>query len=1006
MSSVMPAAASRGSRQERLIARLQIEIEELDRQRSPLAIERRFALVGALADAQRFDEAAQALDAIAVGAQEAETIARVHAQRGELLLRQRHIPRAIHEVNLALKLGESVQADALVGRAEALLGRIYAAIDEPAIAREHLERGARLLEGLRDAGALAECLWQLGVLAYHEGRIAESQAAVARALTLLEALPGGLPAQDIRLVGQLLDHQAFIAFESGELAVALTLLEKAIAHWAQTEDKLALGRAYDLVADARLYAGKWREAEEALAQALSLVADDQATESLARRTASRLRLWQGDLDAAERQARLAIERGLAAGQPAAEAGGWEALADVRLAQGRSEEAISLFEQATRINAKTNRVARLPVSHLRLAEACLAAGDATRAEAHLRRARELFGDSPKLHSKGFACRLDGELHLHRQNPGEAVAAFTQSLSMFEAAGFLYDAACSHLGAGRAFLALANAARARIHLEAAQRILTELGAKRLSAQAAQLLAETQRADATWASPPPAPSLDALLIESLVAASASPDLLLRELAILLRDELRLTAAIFEQMPDGIRLHAGGAPQAERMRRALESSLHDERSFPDDLTVRVFSDARPGPDLAPMRRFFLCLAGAVPPSLATTIEALVHVVEFILENHRLRNAARAARAVVSSEPVANRFAHIGLLCESPAMLAVAERIEKIRSSDVTVLITGESGVGKELVARALHATSRRRDRVFLPFNCAAIPAELVESRLFGHRQGAFTGANKSALGIIRSAAGGTLFLDEIGELALHVQPKLLRFLQEKEIHPVGDEQPIKVDVRVIAATNRDLEAEVAQGKFREDLFHRLNVVRLHVPPLRARREDIAPLTKHFLRECARREGKTVSLSEAALERLCSLPWPGNARQLKNEVERAVALAEPNDVLTPDHFSPELWRSASLAPSGSYPLPSAVAGVRRGAGEPLASGGATLAEAVEALERRMVAEALERHQGNVTHAARELGLTRQGLILKRRRYGLEKEPSCVAADNAPKLARWSSGPR
>ncbi|MCS7078585.1 MAG: sigma 54-interacting transcriptional regulator [Chloracidobacterium sp.] len=979
-------SSPQGGRLERLVAKLQFEIHELDRQGSSLATERRLTLVRALVEAGRYDEAAQVLDLLATRVSDEALLARVHAQRGDLLLRQHNIPRAIHEANLALKLGESLADDALVGQAEALLGRIYAAIDEYAIAREHLERSLRFLEPLRDVQGVAECRWQLAVMAHHEGRITESRDEAARALALLEALPGGLAAQDISLVGQLLDHQAFIAFESGDLAAALTLLEKAIAHWSQTEDRLALGRAYDLVADVRMYAGKWREAEAALGQAMALVADDPASESLVRRTASRLRLWQGDLDAAERQARLAVERALAAGRPAAEAGGWEALAEALLAQGRHDEAISLFEQATRINAKINRIARLPVSHLRLAEACLAAGDAARAEAHLRRARELLGDSPKLHAAGFACRLDGELHLLRQNPSEAVAAFTQSLSMFEAAGFIYDAACSHLGAGRAFLALANAARARIHLEAAQRIFTELGAARLGAQATRLLEETRRIQPTTVTPP-APSLDALLVESLVAASTSPDLLLRELAILLRDELHLTAAIFEQMPDGIRLLAGVAPQAERMRRVLESSLHEERSLPDDLTVRAFNDVRPGTDLPPMRRFFLCIAGVVPPHVVTTIEALVHVVEFILENHRLRNTVRTARAVVNSEPVANRFAHLGLVCESPAMLAVVERIEKIRSSDVTVLITGESGVGKELVARALHATSRRRDRVFLPFNCAAIPAELVESRLFGHRQGAFTGASKSAPGIIRAAAGGTLFLDEIGELALHVQPKLLRFLQEKEIHPVGEEQPIKVDVRVIAATNRDLEAEVAQGRFREDLFHRLNVVRLHVPPLRARREDIAPLAKHLLRECARREGKTVSLSEAALERLCRLPWPGNVRQLKNEIERAVALAEPNDILTPEHFSPELWTAASLMSSGNHRTPLVSMGGWSGDSAGASPVRQTLAEAVEALERRMVAEALERHHGNITHAARELGLTRQGLILKRRRYGFEKEP-------------------
>ncbi len=978
------------------MSRLQLEIVELEGQGSPAVVERRLALVRLLIEANRHDEAASVLEQLAAQPLDDAALAQVHTCWGEVLLRRHNIPRAIHEANLALKLGEALVNNTLVGRAEALLGRIYAAIDEYAIAREHLERALRLLEPLRDVRGVAECRWQLAVMAHHEGRLAESRDEAAQALALLEVAPGELPAQDIALVGQLLDHQAVLAFESGELTTALALLEKAVAHWAQTEDHLALGRVYDLVADVRMYAGKWREAEAALGQAMALVADDAAAESLVRRTASRLRLWQGDLAAAERQARLAVERALVAGRPAAEAGGWEALAEVLLEQGRHDEAIALFEQATRINAKINRVARLPVSHLRLAEACLAADDAARAEAHLRRARELFGDAPKLHTAGFACRLDGELHLARRNPSEAVAAFTQSLSIFEAAGFVYDAAYSHLGTGRAFLALANTARACFHLESAHRLFTELGATRRVAQAAQLLSEAQRLHPATVAP--APSLDALLVESLVAASASPDLLLRELAILLRDELHLTAAIFEQMPDGLRLHAGSAPQAERMRRALESSLHDERSLPDDLTVRMFNDVRAGLELAPMRRFFLCIAGSVPPNLTPTVEALVHVVEFILENHRLRNTVRATRTVASTEPVANRFAHIGLVCESPAMLAVVERIEKIRSSDVTVLITGESGVGKELVARALHATSRRRDRIFLPFNCAAMPADLVESRLFGHRQGAFTGASKSASGIIRAAAGGTLFLDEIGELALHVQPKLLRFLQEKEIHPVGDERPVKVDVRVIAATNRDLEAEVAQGRFREDLFHRLNVVRLHVPPLRERREDIAPLTKHLLRECARREGKTVSLSEAALERLCRLPWPGNVRQLKNEIERAVALAEPNDILTPEHFSPELWASAPPMSSVGYPAASSLIG---GGYAPASADRPTLAEAVEALERQMVADALERHQGNVTHAARELGLTRQGLILKRRRYGLEKAWQ-RPGDLARNALRWT----
>jgi transcriptional regulator with GAF, ATPase, and Fis domain len=180
------------------------------------------------------------------------------------------------------------------------------------------------------------------------------------------------------------------------------------------------------------------------------------------------------------------------------------------------------------------------------------------------------------------------------------------------------------------------------------------------------------------------------------------------------------------------------------------------------------------------------------------------------------------------------GFIHSSPAMTRLVEEVHKIRSSDVTVLVTGESGTGKELVARAIHALSSRRDKIFVPFNCTAVPKELSESYLFGHRRGAFTGAVADSPGVIRSAAGGTLFIDEVGDLPLDVQPKLLRFLQEGEIQPLGEQQPTRIDVRIVAATNTDLEELVAQGRFREDLYYRLNVIRLRVPPLRERRSEI----------------------------------------------------------------------------------------------------------------------------------------------------------------------------
>ena len=225
--------------------------------------------------------------------------------------------------------------------------------------------------------------------------------------------------------------------------------------------------------------------------------------------------------------------------------------------------------------------------------------------------------------------------------------------------------------------------------------------------------------------------------------------------------------------------------------------------------------------------------------------------------------------------------------MQRVADQIQRLQGNDLTVLITGESGTGKDLVARAIHAGSPRSGRMFLPYNCTSATRELADSQLFGHRRGSFTGAVADQPGVLRTAVGGTLFLDEVGDLPLDVQPKLLRFLEQGEVLPVGETRPQKVDVRVVAATNADLEQRVAEGKFREDLFYRLSVIRIHVPPLRERREEIPHLSTFFLREASERLGKPgVRLSPETLDLFDSFPWPGNVRQLRNEIQRAVALA------------------------------------------------------------------------------------------------------------------------
>jgi DNA-binding NtrC family response regulator len=323
------------------------------------------------------------------------------------------------------------------------------------------------------------------------------------------------------------------------------------------------------------------------------------------------------------------------------------------------------------------------------------------------------------------------------------------------------------------------------------------------------------------------------------------------------------------------------------------------------------------------------------------------------------------------------GDIIASAPMLETLTTAKKIAPLEVPVLITGETGTGKEMLARGIHRASARAHHPFLPFNCTAVPRDMIESQLFGYRRGAFTGAHEAFPGVIRAAAGGTLFLDEIGELPLDIQPKLLRFLDAKEIHPLGEPHPIHVDVRVIAATNASLEKMVAQGRFREDLFYRLNVIPFALPPLRERREEIPLLAQHFLqRACEEFKKGRLRLADETLEYLLLFGWPGNVRQLANEIRRMAALAEPDSMLDASSLSAEIQASRRTVRAERL---ASIEEVTVRTDQPLT-------EALAIVERAMVRRALERTHGRVEEAARLLGISRKGLFLKRRRWAFDSQ--------------------
>jgi DNA-binding NtrC family response regulator len=339
-------------------------------------------------------------------------------------------------------------------------------------------------------------------------------------------------------------------------------------------------------------------------------------------------------------------------------------------------------------------------------------------------------------------------------------------------------------------------------------------------------------------------------------------------------------------------------------------------------------------------------------------HRVDKALEERALRHENENLR-----RQVRDRFGLAGLVARSSQMERVLDLVTRVAPTDATVLIEGESGTGKEVIAKAIHHASSRARGPFVAINCGALPEALLESELFGHVRGAFTGATANKRGLFEEAHGGTLFLDEIGEMPPALQVKLLRVLQSGEVRAVGSTQAATVDVRVLAATNRDLEQLVKQGVFREDLFYRLNVIAIRIPPLRERRDDIAALAEHFLERFAAKQSRSLRLGAPALERLVHHAWPGNVRELENAMER-IAILAPGPVIQPDDLPPAVSQDDASGPGGAAPV-----------------NVETLADA----ERAHILQILERHNWNHSRATEVLGIGRTTLWRKLKDYSIER---------------------
>ncbi|OFW30608.1 MAG: hypothetical protein A3G76_11110 [Acidobacteria bacterium RIFCSPLOWO2_12_FULL_65_11] len=873
--------------------------------------------------------------------------------------------RAIALHGRALKQAEIAHDSRAIGLAHYELGQCYRQVGDMAIVREHITKAASALHAAGDRRHLALVHSLSSISLAQLGRHDEAMGALRQA----ERLASLVQADDV--LATVCGNQANVTMLQHRYEQALALAERSVSLHEAHGSGHGLAVALATLGQICVRIGDLGRAEEALHRALKVRSPIQFSETTGAvfDTLAQIQLMRGRYDAASDFLGRASDAYGAYGRETSRWYEWSVRvlgARLALRRGALDEAVAKADEILQAGAPPFDALQ---ATLIAAEALTLARRLPEAEQRLTAAADVLDPKAAPAAWGEYLRLRGALHAQSGSKTDAYHDFAQSTTLLDLLGERYQAGLSHLALGRLVAETGARSIAERHLGKAMGIFEQLGAERdlADTREAQSLLTHVGTGEYVISPSDA---DEAIVRRIVDAAALPDLLGRETATALLDAAAADSAVlFVRLAGGdVRVIACAGCDADAAPALARSAAHGSAYGRGTLVLESLGRDPEGPRFA-----LVASPRPVGHPVLRRLRMILAVAEqgFALCAARDRSAGPPGLAVDRSlEPLLP-----GFLSASAAMARLVEQIQRLQGNDLTVLITGESGTGKELVARAIHVGSPRSAAMFLPYNCTTTGRDLADSQLFGHRRGSFTGAVSDQPGLVRSAAGGTLFLDEIGDLPLDVQPKLLRFLEQHEIMPIGETRPQRIDVRVLAATNADLEQRVAEGKFREDLYYRLSVIRIHVPPLRERREEIPHLSTYFLREASERLGKPdIHLSSDTLDTFAHFWWPGNVRQLKNEIQRAVALSTPGGTIEPVHLSPDI--SSERLPAGTSP--------RRPASVRSAP---NLAVAVEQVERDMIQAALDRTGGNISESARALGLTRRGLYLKLRRLGLETHP-------------------
>ena len=898
-------------------------------------------------------------------------------------------PKAVALLNYALEEAEAENLKQFYGEIYTALARVYRKLNEFPISRDYAEKG---LNSYRTEGGwlgMANAYHLIAMSFHQEG---SSEKAIDY-FDLAVKIIGERSAP--YLLGKIYSDMSGAFWFLRRPQDGIACLEKSIGFFEKTEHKIQSIAAYNNLGLNLVMLGDWSKGEKAYQRALDLAIEANhihvagILDSL-----GELKILRGEL----KEARKLLEQSIVLAEEGKNE--WYLIQSLRnlsrsfLLQGKLDEAKEKAQETIKICRKIGETQIVNMANLVLSEVYLEKGEFEKCESEL---ETIEAADPKsdFFVLGNIQRIRGLLALKYGDRQLAVHHFSRGLTIFEAAEDLYHKALLHYLIGKT-ISENQPQKSVKHLISAGEIFRKLGVEPFCVdieERIKKLKELEKVeDEEDGERKPTTVSSQLLMLRLAEATASRELIFRELVAILQQESKAEKIIIAEINDEKKFYPfithGYAPNesSQIVLKLQEAAFKNELDkFGNAKNVQVFHLRAPSSTPA-----FVLISPRSSAILenGSSIQPLLRVVELGMDVCALRDKDKYQSDEQEVSPYTSNSLMPGFIHSSPAMTSLVEEVYKIRSSDVTVLVTGESGTGKELVSRAIHTVSSRKDKIFIPFNCTAVPKELAEGHLFGYRKGAFTGAVNDSPGMIRAADGGTLFLDEVGDLPLDVQPKLLRFLQEGEVQPIGERRPINVDVRVIAATNMPLEEKVADGSFREDLYYRLNVIRLRVPPLRERRSEIPPMINYYLNHySARFKKRDLTITPQTIDLLMVGSWEGNVRQLCNEVQRVVARAEDGEKITPEHLSPEIVRNAkalgpqdlngNVRPIASYNSTFATFNTGSHVG--------TLEDAVSELETQLIKEALTRHEWNISRASSELGVTRRGLYMKIARYGIEK---------------------